>query len=140
MEGFDKNSTSSILFMGATNVPWQLDPAVLRPGRFDERVYSPLPDLPARQKLLEIHLGKRPIAADVHFADFAQQLDGYSGADIKYICDRAATIPFLKSVATGQEGDITAEILLDAMHETPRSVNAAMLARFDQWQQSAASA
>ncbi len=61
MEGFDKSSASSVLFMGATNVPWQLDPAVLRPGRFDERVYIPLPDLAARQKLLEIHLGKRPV-------------------------------------------------------------------------------
>jgi transitional endoplasmic reticulum ATPase len=134
MEGFDKSSASSVLFMGATNVPWQLDPAVLRPGRFDERVYIPLPDLAARQKLLEIHLGKRPVSADVHFADFAQQLDGYSGADIKYICDRAATIPFLKSVATGEEGEITAEILSDAVRETPRSVNASMLQRFDEWQ------
>jgi transitional endoplasmic reticulum ATPase len=140
MEGFDKSSASSVLFMGATNVPWQLDPAVLRPGRFDERVYIPLPDLAARQKLLEIHLGKRPVSADVHFADFAQQLEGYSGADIKYICDRAATIPFLKSVATGEEGDITAEILLDAIRETPRSVNASMLQRFDEWQRVAASA
>ena len=43
MEGFDKKSGQPILFMGATNVPWQLDPAVLRPGRFDEKVYIPLP-------------------------------------------------------------------------------------------------
>ncbi len=67
-------------------------------------------------------------------------LEGYSGADIKYICDRAATIPFLKSVATGEEGDITSEILLDAMRETPRSVNSSMLERFDEWQRAAASA
>jgi transitional endoplasmic reticulum ATPase len=140
MEGFDKSSASSVLFMGATNVPWQLDPAVLRPGRFDERVYIPLPDLAARQKLLEIHLGKRPISGDVHFAELAEQLEGYSGADIKYICDRAATIPFLKSVATGEEGDITGEIFLDAMRETPRSVNASMLQRFEEWQRAAASA
>jgi len=139
MEGFDKNSASSVLFMGATNVPWQLDPAVLRPGRFDERVYIPLPDLAARQRLLEIHLGKRPVAGDVDITVLARQLDGYSGADIKYICDRAATIPFLKSVATGHEGDITAQILLDAVRETPRSVNASMLHRFDEWQHAVSS-
>src|SRR5215203_2584354 len=61
MEGFDEKENSPILFMGATNVPWQLDPAVLRPGRFDEKVYIPLPDLAARRKMLDIYLGKRPL-------------------------------------------------------------------------------
>src|SRR5438874_1833599 len=96
MEGFDKKSNGSpVLFMGATNVPWQLDPAVLRPGRFDEKIYIPLPDLEARQKMLEIYLGKRPLATGVNLDDLALKLDGFSGADIKYICDRSATIPFL---------------------------------------------
>src|SRR6266550_1170303 len=78
MEGFDKKSVSPILFMGATNVPWQLDPAILRPGRFDEKVYIPLPDLAARRKMLDIYLGKRPVAADVNLDELAQKLDGYS--------------------------------------------------------------
>ena len=56
MEGFDEKAKSPVLFMGATNVPWQLDPAVLRPGRFDEKVYIPLPDLAARRKMLDIYL------------------------------------------------------------------------------------
>ena len=54
VEGFDKKAGRPILLMGATNVPWQLDPAMLRPGRFDEKVYIPLPDLAARHKMLEI--------------------------------------------------------------------------------------
>ena len=140
MEGFDKKNTSPILFMGATNVPWQLDPAVLRPGRFDEKVYIPLPDLAARRKMLEIYLGKRPIAPDVDLDALAQRLDGFSGADVKYVCDRSATIPFLRSVATGQEGAITTEILNDVIADTPRSVNQEMLTRFDQWARAAASA
>jgi SpoVK/Ycf46/Vps4 family AAA+-type ATPase len=133
MEGFDKKKGSPILFMGATNVPWQLDPAVLRPGRFDEKVYIPLPDLPARRKMLEIYLSKRPLDSQVNLDDLATRLEGYSGADIKYICDRAATVPFLKSVATGQEGDIDTAILGDVIHDTPKSVNGEMLKRFDQW-------
>jgi transitional endoplasmic reticulum ATPase len=133
MEGFDKKSGSPILFMGATNVPWQLDPAVLRPGRFDEKVYIPLPDLPARRKMLDIYLGKRPLDGDVNLDDLARHLEGFSGADIKYICDRSATIPFLRSVATGTEGDITDEILRDVIGEAPRSVSADMLRRFDEW-------
>jgi transitional endoplasmic reticulum ATPase len=133
MEGFDKKKISPILFMGATNVPWQLDPAVLRPGRFDDKVYIPLPDLPGRRKLLELNLSHRPLAPDVNLDALALALDGFSGADIKYICDRAATIPFLQSVATGQEGDITAEIITAAIHDAPRSVTKEMLQRFEQW-------
>ena len=133
MEGFDKKKISPILFMGATHVPWQLDPAVLRPGRFDDKVYIPLPDLPGRRKLLELYLSHRPLAPDINLDTFAIHLDGFSGADIKYICDRAATIPFLQSVATGQEGDITAEVLSAAIHDAPKSVTKEMLQRFDQW-------
>jgi SpoVK/Ycf46/Vps4 family AAA+-type ATPase len=132
MEGFDKGR-SPILFMGATNVPWQLDPAVLRPGRFDEKIYIPLPDLPGRQKLLEIYLGKRPLASDVNLEDLANRLEGFSGADIKYLCDRAATIPFLQSVAGGKDDEITAAIVESVLGETKPSVNSAMLARFNEW-------
>jgi transitional endoplasmic reticulum ATPase len=132
MEGFDERDVSPILFMGATNVPWQLDPAVLRPGRFDEKVYIPLPDLPARRKMLEIYLAKRPVGEDVDFDALAQRLEGYSGADIKYICDRAAVIPFLRSVA-GQESDITHEILHEVLTDTPPSVTSEMVRRFNEW-------
>jgi transitional endoplasmic reticulum ATPase len=136
MEGFDKKADRPLLFMGATNVPWQLDPAVRRPGRFDEKVYIPLPDLPARRKMLEIYLGKRPVADDVDLDRLAERLDGFSGADIKYICDRAATVPFMRSVATGEEGAITQQILDDAIADTPRSVDAEMLRRFEEWAKS----
>lgn len=139
MEGFDKKKVSPILFMGATNVPWQLDPAVLRPGRFDDKVYIPLPDLAGRRKLLELYLSHRPVAADVNLDSLAQKLEGFSGADIKYICDRSATIPFLESVATGKEGDITNEVLAAAIHDAPRSVTREMLARFEQWAAAATS-
>jgi len=132
MQGFDAK-TNPVLWMGATNVPWQLDPAVLRPGRFDEKVYIPLPDLPARRKLLEIYLGKRPLADDINLPALAERLDGFSGADIQYIADRAATIPFLQSVASGEEGEITATILNDVIATTARSVSADALKRFEAW-------
>jgi len=133
MEGFDKTSKQTILFMGATNVPWQLDPAVLRPGRFDEKVYIPLPDLPARRKMLDLYLANRPVAGDVNLDDLAARLDGYSGADIKYLCDRAATIPFLQSVASGAEGEITAAVIVDVLRDTTPSVSPDALRRFDEW-------
>ncbi|HSZ55949.1 MAG TPA: ATP-binding protein [Tepidisphaeraceae bacterium] len=133
VEGFDKKAGRPILLMGATNVPWQLDPAILRPGRFDEKVFIPLPDLPARRKMLEMYLSHRPLSPDVNLDALAGRLEGYSGADINYICDRAAVIPFLQSVASGQEGQITSGILDDVLHDTPASVTRQMLERFEQW-------
>jgi len=70
----------------------------MRPGRFDAKIYVPLPDEPARFRLLELYLAKRPLADDVLMSDLARALDGCSGADIKAIAERAATIPFLSAV------------------------------------------
>jgi transitional endoplasmic reticulum ATPase len=137
VEGFDKKAGRSVLLMGATNVPWQLDPAMLRPGRFDEKIYIPLPDFPARRKLLEIYLSKRPLAEDIDLDALAEKLEGYSGADVKHFCERAATIPFLRSVATGAEGLIDAEVLAQAYNECQRSVTREMLARFEEWAKAA---
>ncbi len=133
VEGFDKKAGRPILLMGATNVPWQLDPAMMRPGRFDEKIYIPLPDLAGRRKLLDIYLSARPVADTVDLDALAGQLDGFSGADIKYLCGRAATIPFLRSVASGEEGEITSAILADVLNDTPRSVTPEMLRRFEEW-------
>jgi len=133
MEGFEKRASDALMFMGATNVPWQLDPAVLRPGRFDEKVYVPLPDLPARLKMLEMYLRNRPLEDGIDLEALAVRLDGYSGADIKYICDRAATIPFLRSVATGKESVITRQILEEVICDTPPSVMPQMIQRFKEW-------
>lgn len=133
MEGFDKKGDRAVLFMGATNVPWQLDPAVLRPGRFDDKVYIPLPDLPARRKLLDLYLSHRPVAGNIDFDALARQLDGYTGADVKYICDRSATIPFLQSVATGEDGEITRPILDDVIATAPKSVTPEAIRKFEEW-------
>ena len=138
VEGFDKKAGRPILLMGATNVPWQLDQAMLRPGRFDDKVYIPLPDLPGRREMLNQYLARRPVAADVNFDALAARLEGYSGADIRYICDRAAVIPFLQSVASGQAGQITAQIIDDVLHDTSPSVTAEMLRRFEDWTKGAA--
>lgn len=133
MEGFEK-SASSVLFLGATNVPWQLDPAVLRPGRFGEKIYVPLPDAPARHRLLELYLATRPLAADVDLADFVARLDGYSGADIKHVCDRAALVPFLKAAAGDGESVITKQILTEAIAAAAPSVTAETIQRFEAWE------
>lgn len=134
LDGFDQKGTS-LFFLAATNVPWQLDPAVLRPGRFDERVYVPLPDLAARVRLLEIYLSHRPLADDVDPVALAKRLEGYSGADIRYVCDKSATVPFLRAVsgADADDGTISEAIIREVLAQTPPSVSKETVRRFESW-------
>ncbi|HVY61212.1 MAG TPA: ATP-binding protein, partial [Planctomycetota bacterium] len=105
LEGFDSAGKNPILFLGATNEPWSLDPAVLRPGRFDEKIYVGLPDLPARRRMLELYLRARPLGG-LDLDRLAERLEGYSGADIRSVCDKAAAAAFLESIETGADATI----------------------------------
>jgi len=131
IDGFGRSKTP-VLLLAATNVPWQLDPAVLRPGRFDEKIYVPLPDVAARREMLGMYLSHRPVSGDVDLDLLAEKLEGYSGADIRHLCDRAAIVPFLKSV-DGEEAVITREILEQVMGEGSPSVSGEQVARIENW-------
>ena len=133
IEGFDRKAGRALMFLGATNEPWALDSAMMRPGRLDARVYVPLPDAPARLRLFEIYLGKRPLADDVDFAQLAERSTGYSGADIKAICGRAASRPFLESIGGGEPRNIHMADLLAVLETTPPSVSPKDVTRFEQW-------
>ncbi|PFH31930.1 cell division protein CDC48AP [Besnoitia besnoiti] len=79
-----------IFVIGATNRPDILDPAVTRPGRLDQLLYIPLPDFPSRVNIFKAALRKSPLAPDVDIEGMAKRLEGFSGADITEICQRAA--------------------------------------------------
>ncbi|GIW70688.1 MAG: hypothetical protein KatS3mg102_0230 [Planctomycetota bacterium] len=133
LEGFDSDGKNPLLFLGATNEPWSLDPAVLRPGRFDAKVYVPLPDLPARRKMLEMYLAERPVARDVDLDLLAARLEGWSGADVRNLCDTAAAESFLAAVERGEEAVIDAALLERLLEELRPSVRPEELARFEQY-------
>ncbi len=133
LEGFDRASDRALMFIGATNKPWMLDEAMLRPGRLDTKVYIPLPDPPARMKLLEIYLGKRPLAEDVDFGVLCDKLEGYSGADIKNIAVQAASRPFLESVAGSEPRPIGMADVLAVIEDTLPSVKPGDLKRFEKF-------
>lgn len=75
----------NLFFIGATNRPEILDEALLRPGRLDQLIYIPLPDLPSRVSILKANLKKTPIAPDVDLNFLASLTDGFSGADLMEI-------------------------------------------------------
>lgn len=80
----------NIFFIGATNRPEILDEAIIRPGRLDQLIYIPLPDQPSRLSVLKANLRKTPIAKDVDLNFVATITDGFSGADLTEICQKAA--------------------------------------------------
>ena len=93
--GIKKN----LFFVGATNRPDVLDEALLRPGRLDQLIYIPLPDLPSRLSILKANLRKSPISPDVDMNFMAQITEGFSGADLMEICQRAAKSAIRESIA-----------------------------------------
>lgn len=125
---------AGLLMIGATNAPWMIDDAAMRPGRFDEKICVPLPDLAARQRILELNLKDRPLAADVDLSALAERLAGYSGADVVHICQRACEIPFLEAVTAGVRRDVTAADFESAMEEVKPSVSGKELKKYEMWQ------
>ncbi len=90
MDGFEPNA--KVIVMAATNRPDVLDPALLRPGRFDRRVTIDLPDREDRKAILEVHARKKPLQEDVNLEIIAQRTPGFSGADLYSLMNEAAIL------------------------------------------------
>lgn len=88
MDGFDTNTT--VIIIAATNRPDVLDPALMRPGRFDRQVVVPLPDIKGREQILNVHMRKVPLANDVEAHVIARGTPGFSGADLANLVNEAA--------------------------------------------------
>ncbi|MCB1651788.1 MAG: ATP-dependent zinc metalloprotease FtsH [Alphaproteobacteria bacterium] len=90
MDGFESNE--GVIILAATNRPDVLDPALLRPGRFDRQVVVPLPDIKGREKILQVHMKKVPLASNVDAVVIARGTPGFSGADLANLVNEAALL------------------------------------------------
>jgi cell division protease FtsH len=90
MDGFDSNE--GVILMAATNRPDVLDPALLRPGRFDRRIVVPRPDIKGREEILRVHVRKVPLADDVDLSVLGRGTPGFSGADLANMVNEAALL------------------------------------------------
>ncbi len=90
MDGFEKND--NVIVLAATNRPDVLDPALLRPGRFDRHVYLELPDVQGREEIIKIHAKNKPVEEDVDFERIARRTVGFSGADIENMLNESAIL------------------------------------------------
>lgn len=106
MDGFARDN-HGVLILGATNVPWAVDSAFRRPGRFDRIVFIPPPDEPARLAILQLLLADRPIAPDVDARFIAARTSGFSGADLRELVETAVDEAIEESIDSGQEQAVT---------------------------------
>ncbi len=95
MDGFE--GTEGVILVAATNRPDVLDPALLRPGRFDRRISVPAPDVSGREKILQIHTRRLPLGEDVKLDVIARRTPGFSGADLENLCNEAALLAARKN-------------------------------------------
>ncbi len=148
MDGFD--STTNIIVIAATNRPDVLDPALLRPGRFDRQVVLDRPDIAGRQAILEVHSNGKPLESDVDLEALARQTPGFSGADLENLVNESAILAARRNKKTIGRVELTEAIdrviagpqrksrviserekLMTAFHEGGHALVARMLAHAD---------
>jgi SpoVK/Ycf46/Vps4 family AAA+-type ATPase len=96
-----KSGNDGVFVLGATNHPWDVDTALIRPGRFDRMLLVVPPDRTAREAILHHHLRNRPVEG-INLSKLAQRTEHFSGADLAHLCDSAAELALEDSVRTGQ--------------------------------------
>ncbi|MFI9231655.1 ATP-binding protein [Streptomyces rimosus] len=113
LDGIDAQANEGVFVLAATNLPWDVDLALRRPGRLDRTLLVLPPDAPAREAILRYHLKDRPIE-NVDLAKLAKVTDGLSGADLAHVCESAAETALLDSARTGTVRMIGMKDLLGA--------------------------
>ena len=101
MDGLEE--LRGVVVIAATNRPDIVDPALLRPGRFDKLLYVPLPDFEARKEILKIHTKRKPLAEDVDIDELARRTEGYTGADLAAICNTAVMLAIRECIMNSKD-------------------------------------
>lgn len=100
------SDNDGVYVLGATNAPWDVDPAIRRPGRFDRMIFVGLPDAEARAGIARFHLRDRPVAG-IDLKSIANRTEGFSGADLAHVCDSATQLAMADSMRSGEVRPVT---------------------------------
>ncbi len=120
----------NVVVIAATNRPDIVDPALLRPGRFDRIIYVPPPDLRARFEILKIHTKNMPLARDVDLEELAKMTEGYTGADIE-IFTREAGLLAMREI--NGAGEVSMKHFIEAMKKIKPSITPEMIKFYEAW-------
>ena len=131
MDGLEE--LQSVVVIGATNRPNLIDPALLRPGRFDELIYVPVPDVAGRRHILGIHTKGMPLADDVDLDALAERSDRFTGADLEDLVRRAGLTALRGSI---EANEVTMDAFERALKETRASVTPEMELEYEKMQES----
>lgn len=101
IQGFEKNE-NNLIVIAATNRPWDIDTAFLRPGRFDRSIYVPLPDEEARETIIENKLKSVPCDDDLDIQEIVNITNGFNGADVSHFCEKLKDLAISRELQTGE--------------------------------------
>lgn len=129
LDGMDK--ATGIIIVGSTNKPELVDPALLRPGRFDKIIYVPPPDFNERIDILKVHLVGKPLKGDINLKELAKRTEGFSGADLANLVKEGATNAMRRSMKTKQITTITQKDFLGVLPRIKPSISLTMKEEYE---------
>jgi ATP-dependent 26S proteasome regulatory subunit len=121
MDGLESNN-ANVLVVGATNAPWDVDPALRRSGRFGKAIIIPEPDFKSRADILRLHVKKVPAAKGICYIRLALATIGYASADLKAVVEEAAAIPWRTAFKSGRQRAVNTEDFIAAIKKKKSSL------------------
>ena len=139
MEAYGEQNDKILFLIAATNKPWEIDPAFVRPGRFGIRVYVGLPDAPARRYMLEMRLNKilqtgKVLVGNIDAAQVVEKTEGFNGADMANLLDEVQELSALRSAKTGVK-EILQEDFDRALEKITSSVQEKDMQKLREWKE-----
>ena len=139
MEAYGEQNDKILFLIAATNKPWDIDPAFIRPGRFGTRIYVGLPDAPARQYMLEMRLNKilqtgKVLVGNIDAAQIVEKTEGFNGADMANLLDEVQELSALRSAKTGIK-EILQEDFDNALKKISSSVQEKDMQKLREWKE-----
>ncbi len=137
--GIGAQRNRNIFIIAATNNPWEVDEAMLRPGRFDVKIYVPPPDYEARKKIFSLNMAKIKLVGRVDFDILASETEGYSGADIEFICKKAGQNVFMEAIKTGKNRPVETNDILSVVDSVKPSIDRESVMKYERFNSQAIS-
>ncbi len=135
MTDLRKESDGQIMIIAATNNPWDIDDAMLNPERFDTKIFVPPPDEASRSELFRTFLRELKVSDAIDYEELGRISEGYTGADIKYICKRAAEEVFSQVIDSNEIREINQEDLAVSIEHSSRSITGDLLSKYTKFKE-----